>query len=55
MPYEIRSLLKPGGYLVLLELTDREPSRIGFLMGGLPGWWHSQGGNGKWPPTLSTA
>ncbi|KAJ5427409.1 lovastatin nonaketide synthase [Penicillium cf. griseofulvum] len=51
----IRSLLKPGGYLVLLELTDQELSRIGFLMGGLPGWWHGQGGNGKWAPTLSTA
>lgn len=51
----VRSLLKPGGYLVLLELTDQQPSRIGFLMGGLPGWWHSQGGNRKWAPTLSTA
>ncbi|CAI7640712.1 unnamed protein product [Penicillium glandicola] len=52
----VRSLLKPGGYLVLLELTDQAPSRIGFLMGGLPGWWHGQeGGNRQWAPTLSTA
>jgi hybrid polyketide synthase/nonribosomal peptide synthetase ACE1 len=52
----VRSLLKPGGYLVLLELTGQETSRIGFLMGGLPGWWHGQNGaNRKWAPTLSTA
>ncbi|KAJ6159879.1 hypothetical protein N7497_004416 [Penicillium chrysogenum] len=51
----VRSLLKPGGYLVLLELTDQEPSRIRFLMGGLPSWWHSQEENKKWAPTLSTA
>ncbi|KAL3474076.1 lovastatin nonaketide synthase [Aspergillus californicus] len=50
----VRSLLKPGGYLVLLELTDQEPSRIGFLMGGLPGWWQGEG-NRKWAPTLPAA
>ncbi|KAL2819623.1 lovastatin nonaketide synthase [Aspergillus cavernicola] len=50
----VRSLLRPGGYLVLLELTDQEPSRIGFLMGGLPGWWQGEGKR-KWAPTLPTA
>ncbi|KAH1492661.1 hypothetical protein KXX52_004018 [Aspergillus fumigatus] len=52
----IHSLLKPGGYLVLLELTGQEASRIGFMMGGLPGWWHGPGGGSEsWAPTLTTA
>lgn len=53
---DIHSLLKPGGYLVLLELTGQEASRIGFMMGGLPGWWHGPGGGSEsWAPTLTTA
>lgn len=35
----IRRLLKPGGYLLLAELTDNEPMRSGFCFGSLPGWW----------------
>lgn len=34
-----RRLLKPGGYLVLLEITNNGPMRLGFDEGGLPGWW----------------
>ena len=33
-----RKLLRPGGFLVLMETTG-ELSRHGFIMGGLPGWW----------------
>ena len=33
-----RSLLKPGGYLLLVEVTG-DFLRMPFLMGGLPGWW----------------
>lgn len=33
-----RSLLKPGGYLILVEVTG-DLLRMPFLMGGLPGWW----------------
>ncbi|KKY25511.1 putative pks-nrps protein [Phaeomoniella chlamydospora] len=33
-----RSLLKPGGFLVLMEVTG-DLLRLPFLMGGLPGWW----------------
>ena len=35
----LRRLIKPGGYLLLLEITDNEPLRFGFIFGGLPGWW----------------
>ncbi|KAI2734306.1 hypothetical protein DTO013E5_10055 [Penicillium roqueforti] len=35
----VRRLLKPGGYLVMLELTDSDVMRFGLIFGGLPGWW----------------
>ena len=35
----VRRLLKPGGYLILLELTDPNVMRFGLILGGLPGWW----------------
>lgn len=34
-----RKLLKPGGKLVLMELTEPENIRTGFIFGLLPGWW----------------
>ncbi|KAK4205028.1 hypothetical protein QBC40DRAFT_261048 [Triangularia verruculosa] len=34
-----RSLLKPGGFLFLLEITDNTTIRYSFSMGGLSGWW----------------
>ena len=34
----VRRLLKPGGFLVLMEVTG-DLLRIPFLMGALPGWW----------------
>ncbi|KAI0376194.1 hypothetical protein F5Y04DRAFT_286173 [Hypomontagnella monticulosa] len=34
-----RRLLKPGGYLMLLEITNNGPVRFTNMMGGLPGWW----------------
>lgn len=35
----VRRLLKPGGFLVILEVTDPNVMRIGLILGGLPGWW----------------
>lgn len=35
----VRRLLKPGGYLLMLEVTNLEQSRLGFIFGSLPGWW----------------
>src|SRR5438105_2776587 len=34
-----RSLLKPGGFLILLEVTAPQILRLNLMMGGLPGWW----------------
>ncbi|XMA14639.1 hypothetical protein WAI453_007430 [Rhynchosporium graminicola] len=34
----VRRLLKPGGYLLLLEITG-DLVRTGFMMAGLAGWW----------------
>ncbi|KAK1141035.1 putative Hybrid PKS-NRPS biosynthetic cluster [Aspergillus melleus] len=41
----VRGLLRPGGHLLMLEITNTGPMRFGFLMGGLPGWWvgHNDG------------
>ena len=35
----VRRLLKPGGYLLLLEITENEQMRFGLIFGGLEGWW----------------
>ncbi len=34
-----RKLLRPGGFLILFEITNNKPLRIGFMFSGLPGWW----------------
>ncbi|KAL7907284.1 hybrid PKS-NRPS [Trichoderma velutinum] len=35
----VRSLLKPGGFLIMLEVTGPELLRSHFIMGALSGWW----------------
>ncbi|RAK98120.1 putative hybrid PKS/NRPS enzyme EqiS-like protein [Aspergillus ibericus CBS 121593] len=52
---QVRALLKPGGYLVLLEITDQRPSRMGFIMGGLSGWWQGEEPSRRWAPTMRPA
>ncbi|KAL2167663.1 hypothetical protein VTG60DRAFT_964 [Thermothelomyces hinnuleus] len=37
-----RRLLRPGGYLIMLEFVSNDRTGITACMGGLPGWW----GNG---------
>lgn len=34
-----RALLKPGGRLVVIEVTHREHARIGFIFGLFTDWW----------------
>lgn len=50
-----RRLLKPGGYLVLLEIVDNGPMRVGLVMGGLPGWWIGREDGRCYAPTISLA
>ncbi|KAJ3531775.1 hypothetical protein NM208_g8729 [Fusarium decemcellulare] len=49
-----RQLLKPGGYLMLLEFTNNDPIRFGTTMAGLPGWWLGINDGRKMAPTVST-
>ncbi|KAJ5894990.1 hypothetical protein N7495_006681 [Penicillium taxi] len=41
----VRRMIKPGGYLLLLEITDSSAIRFGLVLGGLPAWWlgHPEG------------
>ncbi|KAA8905059.1 fatty acid synthase S-acetyltransferase [Sphaerosporella brunnea] len=48
-----RKLLKPGGKLILFEMTNPEVIRTGFTFGVLPGWWLSVEENRKWGPLMS--
>ncbi|RYP45940.1 hypothetical protein DL768_007780 [Monosporascus sp. mg162] len=49
----VRSLLKPGGHLVVLELTHREHSRLGFIFGLFPDWWAGVDEGRKLEPFVS--
>lgn len=49
-----RQLLKPGGYLVLLEVTDNDPIRFTTIMGGLPSWWLGVHDGRKYAPTTTS-
>ncbi|KAF3766643.1 hypothetical protein M406DRAFT_252003 [Cryphonectria parasitica EP155] len=48
-----RQLLKPGGYLVLLEVTNNDPIRFTTIMGGLPAWWLGVQEGRKYAPTIA--
>ncbi|KAI8623712.1 putative hybrid NRPS/PKS enzyme [Xylariaceae sp. FL1651] len=49
-----RALLKPGGYLLILELTmPLEIIRTNTIFGVLPGWWLGVNDGRKLSPTIS--
>ncbi|KAI0102477.1 putative equisetin synthetase [Nemania sp. FL0031] len=48
-----RQLLKPGGYLIALELTSNDTMRVGLPMGSLPGWWVGAETGRPWGPTVT--
>lgn len=51
----LRRLIKPGGYLLLLEITDNNQLRFGFIFGGLPGWWLGRDDERKLSPCVDIA
>ncbi|KAK2012538.1 beta-ketoacyl synthase domain-containing protein [Colletotrichum eremochloae] len=48
-----RTLLKPGGTLLLFELTNTELLLGSFCFGVLPGWWLSEDKDRVWGPLMS--
>lgn len=50
----VRRLLKPGGFLLLLEVTS-DILRVKFMMSGLPGWWLGADDDRRFAPTISAA
>ena len=48
-----RKLLRPGGYLLLTEVTNNEPVRTGFVRGALAGWWQGVDDGRKLAPTVT--
>jgi len=49
-----RRLLKPGGRLIILEVSNNDVSRVGFMMCALPGWWLGQNDGRTLSPCIST-
>jgi len=50
----VQRLLKPGGYLAMFEITDRNTFQIGFAIIALPGWWLGRGDGRALNPCIST-
>lgn len=48
-----RKLLRPGGYLMLLEITSMEMLRVSFMVSALSGWFHGIGDGRVWTPTIT--
>lgn len=48
-----RLLLKPGGYLMLLEVTGLGPVRYHSIVGSVPGWWLGVNDDRKLSPLLT--
>lgn len=55
----VRKLLRPGGFLVMIEISgDYDPARVmrlGFIFGSLPGWWRGREADRKMSPCVSVA
>lgn len=46
----VRSLLKPGGYVAILEGTQKEVNRYNFIFGLFPDWWAGYEEGRIWGP-----
>lgn len=51
----VRRLLKPGGYLGLMEVTNTSTIGISFCVGGFEGWWAGEGDGRVWGPMLNAS
>ncbi|KAK0120184.1 polyketide synthase [Cadophora gregata] len=49
----VRRLLRPGGYLVMMETTGTQSVRVTLIFGGLPGWWMSEEPDRQLTPAVS--
>ncbi len=49
----VRSFLKPGGFVIILETVNNDCLRVGLPMGTLPGWWLGAETGRRWGPTLT--
>jgi acyl transferase domain-containing protein/phospholipid N-methyltransferase/NADP-dependent 3-hydroxy acid dehydrogenase YdfG len=49
----VRRLLKPGGFLVVAELTSTDLLFSGMTVGTLPGWWIGAETGRPWGPLLN--
>ncbi|PYI03687.1 polyketide synthase [Aspergillus sclerotiicarbonarius CBS 121057] len=49
----VRRLLKPGGRVAILELTDTESLTFSLIYGVFEGWWLGEPDGRKWGPLLS--
>ncbi|KAI1117994.1 hypothetical protein F5Y14DRAFT_293895 [Nemania sp. NC0429] len=49
----LRRLLKPGGFVVINELTSTDLLFTGMTVGTLPGWWIGADTGRPWGPLLS--
>lgn len=48
----VRKLLRPGGYLVLMEITEVDWLRTSFMRTGIPSWWHGAKDGRQYNPTM---
>ncbi|KAH8893023.1 hypothetical protein GQ53DRAFT_861382 [Thozetella sp. PMI_491] len=48
----IHAMLKPGGFMILGELTQRVGT-VPMTVGCLPGWWNGEKDGRRWGPLLS--
>ncbi|KAI1140606.1 hypothetical protein F5Y05DRAFT_410453 [Hypoxylon sp. FL0543] len=48
-----RSLLQPGGHLVLIEATNKHSTITDGIWGTLPGWWRGTEDDRRWSPLYS--
>lgn len=49
----VRSLLKPGGHMIIIEVTAPESVAVNFAFGCLPGWWSCQEEWRRWCPAIT--